>query len=315
MTVVQPLQRGHTLPMVEPWLRAWGQLHQNPPELLYHYTHAEGLYSIISKHNIWATDAHYLNDTSELSYIDEVIHSAVATLLSNKYHNDLPRHFLEAVDNDLLDTIRQERDIYVTSFCASGDQLSQWRGYSGAAGGYSMGFRSKDLLPPAGTPSSLLKLRRVIYEKDVQENLVREVLQGLCRWLESLSSQSTDQIVFCTCALVEAARMLSECIFCLKNPGFSEEAEWRLVHIVTGNEHLVNTPLRFRATSNGLVPYVELTPNGQQPGVLGPLPIDKVVVGPRTHQMDARNAICSFLEHSHYGKTIEVSTSAIPLRV
>jgi hypothetical protein len=308
---VQPSQRRHALPITESWLTAWNRRHENPPEILYHYTDAKALYSIVDENNTWATDAHHLNDTSELSYVDEVIHSVLATLIG-AHHGRPSRSFLEAADMELLDNLRKEWDIYITSFCTCGDQLSQWRGYSRTGGGYSIGFRAKDMLP--SVPSSLLRLRCVIYERSEQEKLVCEIFQGLCCWLESLSSSQSNELV-CTHALLEAARMLSECLFCLKNPGFSEEREWRLVHIVQAKLHLSHTPLHFRPTPAGLVPYVKLTPNGQQPGVRGLLPIDEVVVGPNPHPEEARNAMQCFLAHSCGGATVKVRNSTIPLRV
>jgi hypothetical protein len=59
-----------------------------------------------------------------------------------------------------------------------------------------------------------------------------------------------------------------------KNPDFSEEDEWRLIH-------LVPTPLdvRFRTRPTGIVPFVEIgagLPQSQQPARIGRLKIGKL---------------------------------------
>ena len=52
---------------------------EKPPDILYHYTSAEGLLGIVWTREIWSTNVLYLNDTSELSHATEVLASELET--------------------------------------------------------------------------------------------------------------------------------------------------------------------------------------------------------------------------------------------
>jgi hypothetical protein len=77
------------------WLKRWNARNAQPPPCLYHYTKADGARGIVTSQTIWGTDARYLNDTSELSYVNTVV-AQVANQLLEQYSQDLPRTFLEA---------------------------------------------------------------------------------------------------------------------------------------------------------------------------------------------------------------------------
>lgn len=285
------------------WRGRWDALSEDLPPCVFHYTHADGLKGILTNRVIWATDARYLNDTTELSYINTVI-LETADKLKSDFKSDAALAFLAAASDGLLNGSTGTQDIYVSCFCADGDQLSQWRGY----GGYALGFDPGRL---GATPR--LALRRVVYDRAVQEDFVREVLEFCARWLEGTTGRPPFDHA-CVVALQATKHTLSEPAFCFKHSGFAEEKEWRLVHRVMGGEHLAHAPLLFRPETNGVVPYVELRPNGQQLEIDALLPISDLVVGPNPHPQLALTATQQMLDSTGLPGVIARS-SGIPLRV
>jgi hypothetical protein len=251
---------------IDAWKKAWADRHDETPDCLYHYTGAEGAIGILTNETIWASDARYLNDLSELSYVNGIL-ACVANELAGHFPRDgLAHAFLDAACADLLDAFTgrcsSQASIYVASFCERGDLLSQWRAYTASGQGYALGFEPQQMRSPPG-----LLLRRVFYEKDDQKALVREVLEFIASGLARMSPGSANAYAV-TGALLAAGDALAEPALCFKNPGFQEEREWRLVHRVIDELHPANAPLHFRATATAMVPYVELSPNVDEDGRL-----------------------------------------------
>src|SRR4051794_26348792 len=51
------------------WDQAWEETYSSPPEVIYHYTPPAGLHGILTGKSIWASDARFLNDTTELVHV------------------------------------------------------------------------------------------------------------------------------------------------------------------------------------------------------------------------------------------------------
>ena len=84
---------------------------------------------------------------------------------------------------------------------------------------------------------------------------------------------------------------------------------------VLKGQHPGDSEVQFRETEVGLMPYVEVRPNGQQPGIDALLPIREVVLGPTRHPDLAEVAARRLLESSGYGDSVVMRRSKIPLRV
>jgi len=286
------------------WLERWNALHAQPPGCLYHYTTADGLRGIFESQTLWATDARFLNDTSELSYANAII-AKVAAELIGQCGATIQQTFLNAASLDLLDTFKRMFGTYVVSFCGERNLLSQWRAYAPGAG-YALGFDSNALK----RSGSLQRLRPIIYEQAEQKALVEEVLAFYVRELERFERGAWEARDFAvTAALDDAAQILFECIFCFKHPGFHEEKEWRLVHIPLHDQH---RPL-FRTGNAGLIPYVELRPYGPAVGGRNRLPIVDAWFGPHTDPSLAEAALRQVVEDAGY--EIPVNGSDLPVRV
>lgn len=230
----------------------------SPPELLYHYTTASGLLGILEKKALWATDVGYLNDYMEVELsIDELI-DALGADYSSREDADPAGAALRSAEASLVDHRGGGRfGPFVASFCESGDQLSQWRGYG--RGGYALGFDSAALASlPALKDGTTVDLIRVEYGDDARARMVARVVKEVGR-LDPFTGPG----IFGP--LGAGLRGLAS----IKDSGFREENEWRLYTLPQGTFTLE----QHRALPSGAIaPYIEV-----------PLPLaalKRIVIGP-----------------------------------
>lgn len=109
------------------------------PETLYHYTSASGALGIIGQGLLWATEASYLNDSSELLYTLDKLKDAWEDEYK-KLDELMPvlPGMSEAIQN------RMYGATFIACLCEKKDLLSQWRGYA-FPGGYAIGFDTRTL--------------------------------------------------------------------------------------------------------------------------------------------------------------------------
>ena len=321
-----------------------------PPHRLHHYTTLDGLLGITSTGTLWASDAQYMNDASELRYAADLISDIVAETLA-------------AVESDVLRAVLPTRRgfanafeygsrPFIACFCEEDDLLSQWRGYRAGEAGYSLGL---DLASAALEMPPNTYLRRVIYDEDEQRRSVMKVVDAWVTTAESLLDEKKGrrpEDLFPYPAIWALEESLAEHHLCFKHPTFAEEREWRLIKLVDVREELrllddrrtedmlrttrermrelgVEMPetstawreadaegieIRFRASPLGLVPYVEL-PLLDRAGVFtGRLPLWQVVQGPTANPDLSLESLAMYLDSRGYGFHTQVKASGIPLR-
>src|SRR4051794_37392114 len=95
--------------------------HEDVPKRLYHYTTLAGLMGIVSDSTLWASDARFLNDSSELSYaaqlIDGVVTEQVAGVTSDLLRDALPTR------SGFANGFEYGRRPFVACFCEEDDLL------------------------------------------------------------------------------------------------------------------------------------------------------------------------------------------------
>ena len=153
---------------LEAWAERWTELstHDIPP-ILYHYTDAAGFLGICQSRSLWASDATFLNDSTEVAYASGVLQEVIDQL-DHEFGGDVggPHVALDWLLKLLLDrSWRPDFDVFVSCFCAYGDLLSQWRGYPAPSGGYAIGFHTSAIFDTAGM------LRRVVYDEEAPARL------------------------------------------------------------------------------------------------------------------------------------------------
>jgi hypothetical protein len=266
---------------------------------LYHYTGAEGALGIVSSGEIWATDADYLNDPSEILYGRD--------LIRNVWHDFKRGTTALASVQDVVDsmtTVLYEKWMYatyLTCFSERRNVLSQWRAYSDSGTGYSLEFDSTQLIANA----SGFHLLRVDYCLESQRERIVSFFRSLTSLIEEdLPARFVKYIFECM------EEVLLTFIVSFKNPAYSEEKEWRLVQL-----HSTGTlapGLQFRATRGRIVPHVAVAAHAAEKPRL---PLVSVTVGPGADAPRAEKSIKQALQTFGYSAdAVKVISSNIPFR-
>ena len=221
-----------------------------PPEILYHYTTAEGAYGILTSRTLWCTHLAYTNDSKEVELTLDFLRHYVKQELWRDATG--PRkQALERLQTHLQESgsFFHSAEQFALSLSGNGDLLSQWRAYC-PSGGYSLGFDTA-LMRRAAQKHGFL-LRRCIYDEKVLFSHVQQVLEAeLQKWQGFMPGDSAG---FSLGLQVVPPVMKEAALF--KHKSFKEEDEWRLISIPTGE--LFHSRAKVRATRGHLVPYLEL---------------------------------------------------------
>jgi len=278
----------------------------SPPPILYHYTTGRALFGIVETGTLWATNLHYLNDSSEFGYalglLRQVTREMIAALPS-------------ANERDLLDRIALEANsfsrihVFVTCFTEIEDSLSQWQGYSNAGrcysgGGYSIGFDSFVLA--ARVESQGFGLRRCVYEPEEQKKLLSALLQHALGAVPTGSVNAEHFDAVNHCILMDCIQGFILLAPMIKAPHFCGEHEWRLVSQSISS---IDSRWRLRAGRSMPIPYVLVNIAHQNAA----LPISKIVIGPSPHPGLTADAVLSLFASRGITK-FGIGHSQVPYR-
>lgn len=234
---------------------------RNLPEVIYHYTDATGLKSILERGVFWATSYHSLNDRDEYRKGFEIVDRTV---------NDQLRTYPGAEGRiwGKLGEVEYMDEFFVTSFTDLEDDLGMWRGYGN--GGYSIGLRTDPLrqyLTALHVSPGILG--RVQYETEPIERATAQVMKA------AHDGSPT----------VEAAHANAVALF-YKSPEWEIEREIRWAGIRHG--HDAPEPALIRPGRYGLARYLEI-PDTARPYLEGIL--DSITVGPGPFQTESLESL------------------------
>jgi hypothetical protein len=270
------------------------------PPFLYHYGRASTLQKVLESGCIWATEGRFLNDTTELRHASHVAIDYLRKRWGTEPDWLLPA-LLRAVRGDAE---QRTRLMFVASFSRDGDSLSQWRAYADDGAGFSLGFDPSALhasTTPVGEQLTEPVLDRCIYSKRAQrgalEDCIPQQIAAGIRFVANGGDTKTARLEVTRSVLVSVG--LLGCI--LKQSGFREEREWRI--LVMAHKGL-QSALEFRDTKFGPAPYVKV-PLGT------PLPLARVVLGPRTNPAVERTVRLMLDRH---GSTASITRSRVSYR-
>jgi len=300
-------------------LQSTGLLQQKPP-LLYHYTDHAGLLGIVSSSELWATNAKFLNDASEVKYGSQLAIPSVkgyiarATWQPWKSALETAEGWLSS-SGEISSNIRPEfTDAYVVCFCQEPNLLSQWRAYS-RGGGYSIGFDLNVTLSPEPEFEGRQGFKsRVCYNPTEQQSRLDKLLSQVDEKAHALETgalvPSEDQPEPFLVRVMDI--VLPSWLYTVKDPSFEDEKEWRLVYLPAVTEEGYAGPkgIHFRPGVIGLLPYIKVRPEGTPPK----LAITSVKCGPNVDRNLTEHAVKLLLrKHGYNG--VEVSSSSIPVRM
>ena len=162
------------------------RINDTSPELLYHYTSQTGLLGIVKTRQLWASKIQYLNDTTEFLHgLDQV------TRVLRKYECEFLDLILQRYVKSTREAIERMSglNIFVASFSASPDLLSQWRASTKNETGYALGFEINRLANLGGKHD--FSLEACVYEPSMQRRKAEEFVDHQLRYFQTLRDRIT----------------------------------------------------------------------------------------------------------------------------
>jgi len=287
------------------------------PSVLYHYTDADGLRGIVTSGELWATDAFYLNDASELRYVFQL----VVEELDQIERSDSPSpdtvsevaKMVRLAADIALETIHDDIPFFVACFCEKKDLLSQWRGYAKSVGGFSIGFKRRELeAVDEQRDFGRCEFEKVSYDVYSQRAQLREQLREAIKRYELTGESERDRLSLWQSVMGGYFGEVGFNAVLYKSSGFVEESEWRIVVRARAVELATRSLVHFRTGPMGLIPYVGIDVCGADSR--RPL-IGEIVVGPTPHPELAERSVRMLLASVGFeDDEVTISHSKIPLR-
>jgi hypothetical protein len=270
------------------------------PEYLWHYTRLPAtVAAILGNESLRLSDVEMMNDERELEH-----GYSVARYLIDESEGGLEEHGVSGgtAYRYLRGSASRAgfgRLHLVSSLSAAEDSLAQYARY----GQYSIRFNAA-LLEEVGRRNGA-RLGQCIYDRDNQLATMDQVLRPILSSFEAQAKQGTRlegrmhlnraKDIMLRSALLAAAAQL-------KDPGFHEEQEWRLILASSRSEGLPT-----RTTNFGDALHFDITWSG------GASPITEILVGPPNAKDAARVLGDALAVTGHHGRA-PIRLSRIPLR-
>lgn len=281
---------------------------ERPKGVLYHYTSLDGMDGIVKTKSLWATDLRYFNDAAEMRHTAELVRSEIARRIEQEGSN---QRLLEQFREWLFNRLTDGHMVFVVSFTANGNLLSQWRGYCPHGRGVSLGFHPEKIAKCA--ENQLFKIARCIYDVALQQQLITRVVDAV----ESLgrdrgenadaSKRHPSNSYYDLFEEIEGGLLSIAAL--LKHSSFKEEQEWRTVFPITKN--YAEVPYTYRVGQSMLVPYIEFS---LVQGANDPLEFQHVYLGPTPNINLSHSSLSRYLAKKNVGYKDGISYCEIPYR-
>ncbi|MCA0394281.1 MAG: DUF2971 domain-containing protein [Proteobacteria bacterium] len=287
--------------------RFWSEWLTDEDPILYHYTDAVGLCGIVESTQLWLTSSAYLNDATENQHAGVLLRRALHKIRARDsgereaaFYDYLDVVFHNAQSSPRLDIDKQT---FVCCFSTRKDSLSQWRGYGGGEGGFSIGFKASALWDlkhsPALEPG--FWLLPCDYDEDRLTQLNQSFIEEALRECLDDNPNASDADIAAMMAI--GAQWIGAAI---KHPAFSDEKEWRLIYYGFGSR---KPKISYRGNST-ITPYTKFE-FGSAENLRKA--IAEVWVGPQRHPELAASALKDFLSSKLDGDVL-VKVSDTPYR-
>jgi hypothetical protein len=276
-------------------------------QILWHYTTGNGLLGIIESGTLYSTQVSCLNDSTEVRYGSNVLREALLELFRERAIEDPQRmefvqRYTEASAENPSIPSHAGSHWFVTCFSRDGDDLSQWRAYSGGEDGYAIGFRASDLMGRNGP------LVRVNYDAEQHKAVAKEIASATSQFfLEGLEARGATSEHEWTMEFFPVWSQTTDQLSPLvKHPKFGSEEEYRIVHRLDISEL---GRLKFRQRSTLMARHLPLNFTS-----FPLLPIAEVRVGPSRHKEITRISIDTLLRQKGYPTGL-VTSSEVPFQL
>jgi len=240
-----------------------------------------------------------------MQHTAEVIRIEIAKRLESNCQN--PK-LLSQLREWIFDRLENGHMLFVTSFTANGNILSQWRGYCQHGKGVSLGFNAGWISVCASDQS--FQVGKCIYDYSTQAELASQIISAIEALAErhgeaDKSKRHPTQSYHDVFEAVEADILRIASL--LKHPSFREEDEWRVVSPVLTN--YVTSPISYREGLSMLVPYLEFKLAREER-----IELEHVFLGPTPNINLSMSSLSRFLSRRGLSPVLGLSYCDIPYR-
>jgi len=288
-------------------------------EVIWHYTAQDTFVSIVENASLRFSDIECMNDPTERQHLVDLTRAEIEQRLGQaKVANDEPAIILFTA---LKRFAREfQLPIYVGSFSAARNDLSQWRAYSGSELGYAIGFRQEGLIKAikdiVSSPKGGKVWSRKITYADVDKlNSIRTYFDGRLNHARRLWSEYndvkrySDHITNIADSLPYHLSDAAQVAFA-KDSSFSPESKFRIaIQMPRQGDLNDNAKIGFRSCHGVIRPHLEFSFSRDVfVGI-----VSEVLVWPaKDGELSVRKAQL-FMEHFGFGRGVVVA-SKIPYR-
>lgn len=271
---------------------------------LHHYTSLDALRSIVKTKTLWATNVHYMHDTTESEFGLELMRQVAAE--ARKAAAGIDAEFLTVFLVWLDRRVFESASVYVLCFSEARDKLSQWRGFTTYGQGVCLSIDSVRLVE-----------RMQAYGWTFQHCRYNRISQ--LTWAESILSRMRRQAATARAGIDEsnAERFdvvlqsnlsdLLQVAATLKDEAFADEREVRFISpMINGGDERI----AYRLGKTASIPYVEFRlVEGEDD-----LAIHEIMLGPSPTQELTLSHITKIVRQNRIREPCIVSASRIPYR-
>lgn len=277
---------------------------------LFHYCDLEAAQGILERRCLWATDIRFLNDASEFELARENALGARNQVLEALSTNPIYGAVQQFFDDLELHQFQQSSfRVFTACFCEDEDDISLWRTYGKNGEGYNIGFDQRGLQRLVNKDNTLT-LIQVKYGMGQFLDEFRQLLDSCALKMRDHLPLPEGYEVLLKSFLIESFIDLA---LSFKHESFASEKEWRLVACKPVSAGSGAVPdHRYRASSNYIIPYVEIELDGSADAL-----IVSLCAGPKRY----RHVALEGLQEYVLGKklkdrytSLKLKASAIPFR-
>jgi hypothetical protein len=294
-------------------LRKWKALRAEPPELLWHYTDAEGFRSIVTFETLRFSHSRLMNDATEHAFgwsrVSEVLDRETAR------HDRLEDFFgmTRAVGSE----VHGNYNYFIFCFSERADSLSQWRAYGSAGAGYALGFQAREL--NVERLEGEFFFVKLIYDLQQQAALIEDAILETRQFFSMLFGGAVPdphKLGILHRANVILAQHLMRLAYLFKHPSFEDEREWRLIvgySEESGAKDLTMLAnVQFRSSSGLVRPFFDFNFATKEVDGRKSLPLAELMYGPTLRPAATAFSVDFFLARRGYGH-LRVAKSNVPL--
>ena len=238
-------------------------------EIVYHYCSVDTFFNIIRNSSMWLSDIAKSNDYQECIRCREFVNNGMEEYLRNDV--EALKAWKTWYENGVYSNFSMKT--FCVCFSESKDKLSQWRGYAQDGKGIAIGF-NKDVLEELNQISKF----HAAFGKVIYDNPQEYVQNIIADNIKKLEYKGVGHVAL---ELSENYRMQFPFV---KNPGFEEEKEWRVVvcstighYNIPSSENILFSKVKYRTANNKLIPYIEMNFERVKQSI-----IKEIFIGPKS---------------------------------